>query len=381
MMSGWYRHITGSTAVALTLFALGCSSETKHAQPVGGPAVSGVTLQAVKVVDLHEELEVVGTVKARTSAVVSARVAGTVSVLHVHEGDRVKKGQVLGKIDSQENIAQASGAAAAVDEARRGLDEAIARRKLADATYGRYKRLYDEQALTRQEFETRQTERDLAHQAVARAEARLKQVQEASRAAGTIADYTRLVAPVNGIVTAKPAALGATVFPGQQLMTIEDEGSYMLELAVPESYTKTIRTGSRIQVAIDAVGKQFQGRVSDVVPASDPGSHTFVAKIPVNGAGIRTGQFGRGRIVLAGTVKGVRVPKAAVFERGALTAVWAVGSDNIIRMRIVKIGKSSGDAIEVLSGLADGDRIVTEGLEKAVDGGRLATEPEVQKKP
>jgi len=83
--------------------------------------------------------------------------------------------------------------------------------------------------------------------------------------------------------------------------------------------------------------------------------------------------FGRGSIALGSTVKGVRVPRSAVFERGALTAVWSVGTDEIIRMRLVKTGRIVGDSIEILSGLADGDRIVTAGMEKAVDGARLQT--------
>ena len=380
-MSRWYAHSVSYVALCLAVTLAGCSSESKQGKVAAPPAVTGVSLQKVTVSDLPEQLDVVGTVRARTSAVVSARVAGTVSILHVREGDRVRKGPVLGKLDSQENVAQANSAAAAVDDARRGVDEAIARRKLADATYGRFKRLYDEQALTRQEFETRQTERDLAHQAVARAEARLRQVQESSRAAGTIADYTRLVAPVSGIVTAKPVALGATVFPGQQLMTIEDEGTYMLELAIPESYSRVVKAGSVIQAQVDAVGRQFSGRITEVVPASDPGSHTYVARIPLSGKGVRSGQFGRGTITLSATVKGVKVPKQAVFERGALTAVWAVGADEIIRMRIVKTGRTSGNTIEVLSGLADGDRIVTVGMDKAVDGGRLTSAtPPAEKK-
>ncbi|MBV5337029.1 MAG: biotin/lipoyl-binding protein, partial [Deltaproteobacteria bacterium] len=75
-----------------------------------------------------EVLDSVGTVRARTSALVSARIPGTVSILHVREGDRVRKGQLLGQLESQENLAQATGAVAAIDEAKRGLEEAQARR-------------------------------------------------------------------------------------------------------------------------------------------------------------------------------------------------------------------------------------------------------------
>ncbi|ACD97170.1 efflux RND transporter periplasmic adaptor subunit [Trichlorobacter lovleyi] len=360
--------------ITVALGLAGCS-DTRHGAQAPPPAVSGLTVTAVKVSDLPETLDVVGTVRARTSALVSARISGTVSVLHVREGDRVRKGQLLGQLDSKENLAQATGAVAAIDEAKRGLEEAQARQKLADSTFGRFKRLYDEQALTRQEFDTRQTERELAHQAVARAEARLRQTQEASRAAGAMADYTKIVAPISGIIVAKQADLGSTVFPGQPLMTIDDEGSYQLELAIPESQVRAVHAGTPVQVQIDATGSSFSTRVTEVVPSSDPASRTYTAKVAVPQKGVRSGMFGRGSIALGSSVKGVRVPRSAVFERGALTAVWSVGTDEVIRMRLVKTGRIAGDSIEILSGLSDGDRIVTAGMEKAIDGARLQTAP------
>ncbi|MCE1225408.1 MAG: efflux RND transporter periplasmic adaptor subunit [Geobacteraceae bacterium] len=359
-------------AIVASLGLTGCS-DSKHGVQAPAPTVSGLTLTTVKVADLPETLDVVGTVRARTSALVSARISGTVSVLHVREGDRVRKGQVLGQLDSKENVAQATGAVAAIDEAKRGLEEAQARQKLADSTFGRFKKLYDEQALTRQEFDTRQTERDLAHQAVARAEARLRQTQEASRAAGAMADYTKIVAPISGVIVAKQADLGSTVFPGQPLMTIDDEGSYQLELAIPESQVRAVHTGTAVQVQIDATGSNFAARVTEVVPTSDPASRTYTAKVAIPQKGVRSGMFGRGSIALGSTIKGVLIPRNAVFERGALTAVWAVGADEIVRMRLVKTGRIQGDSVEILSGLADGDRIVTGGMEKAVDGGKLQT--------
>lgn len=362
------QHVVLLLVTALTLS--GCS-DTGVQAPSAPPVVTGLTLTTITVQELPETLDVVGTVRARTSALVSARIPGTVSLLQAREGDRVRKGQLLGQLDSHENVAYATGAVAAIDEAKRGLEEAQARQKLADATFSRFKVLYDEQALTRQEFETRQTERDLARQAVARAEARLRQTQEAARAAGTVADFTRIIAPISGIIVAKQADLGATVFPGQPLFTIEDEAGYQLELAIPESHLRSVKTGTAVQIAIDAVGSSFTGRISEVVPASDPGSRTFLAKVSTPGHGIRSGMFGRGSIALDSRVKGVKVPKTVVFERGALTAVWAVGGDDMVRMRLVKTGRVTGDQIEILSGLQDGDRVVTAGLDKAVDGARL----------
>lgn len=348
----------------------GCS-EHRSAPGPAAPVIKGLPLFQVKESALPDTLEVVGTIRARTSALVSARIPGTVSLLHVHEGDRVRKGQLLARLESQESTAQATAALAAIDEAKRGLDEAQAQRKLADATFTRFKALYDEQALTRQEFETRQTERELAHQGEARAAARLRQVQENARAAGTMADYSKIIAPISGIITTKPADLGATVFPGQPLMTIDDEGSYQLELAVPESYATKVHPGSPVQITLDAFPTTINTRVAELVPAADPGSRTFTAKVSLHVAGLRSGMFGRGSITLGGTTQTILVPRQAVFRRGDLTAVWAVGHDNIIRLRLVKTGKQLGDRVEVLSGLLDGDRIATSDNASIRDGAKF----------
>ncbi len=359
-----------SAITATTTPLTGCSEHRSTPAPAA-PIIKGIPVLQVKESALPDTLEVVGTVRARTSALVSARIPGTVSVLHVHEGDRVRKGQLLARLESGESAAQATAALAAIDEAKRGLDEAQAQRKLADATFARFKALYDEQALTRQEFETRQTERELARQGVARAEARLRQVQENARAAGTMADYSKIIAPISGIITTKQADLGATVFPGQPLMTIDDEGSYQLELAVPESYATKVHPGSPVQITLDAFPTTISTRVAELVPAADPGSRTFTAKVKLHVAGLRSGMFGRGSIALGGTTKTILVPRRAVFERGALTAVWAVDRDNSIRMHLVKTGKAVRDQVEILSGLLDGDRIAASDSAQFRDGARL----------
>jgi len=350
---------------------LGGCSNTHTTTPAQHPQLKGIAIATVASTELPETIEVVGTIRARTSAVVSARIPGTVSILQVREGDRVHKGQLLANLESQEHVAQATAALAAIDDAKRGLDEALAQRKLADATFTRFKTLYDEQALTRQEFETYQTQQELAHQGVARAESRLRQVRETARAAGAVADYTKILAPISGIITTKQADLGATVFPGQPLMTIEDEGSYQLELAVPESYAAKVRHGTPVQITLDAFNRNLSARVAELVPAADPASRTFTAKVNLGVKGLRSGMFGRGAIDLGGRAAAILVPRSAVFERGALTAVWSVDKDNIARMRLVKVGKTVGDQLEILSGLSTGERIVPATVAKVTEGARL----------
>lgn len=366
-----YRLLVTILLIA-ALAAGGCSK--KHEEKAGNAPVAvvkGVTLETVKNAAMPELLDVVGSVRARTSAVVSTRIPGSISVLRVHEGDRVKKGQVLAQLDAQENQATAAVATAAIDEARRGLDEALSRKKLADTTFDRYQNLYKEQAVSRQEFDVRQTEKDIAAQGAARAESRLRQAQESSKAATTVSDYTRIIAPISGIIASKQADHGATVFPGQPLMTIEDEGTYQLELALPENVATKVKPGTPLQVTLDAIGSTFAARIAEIVPTADPASRTFTAKIALKQSGLKSGMFGRGAISLGTTVNGITVPKKAVVERGAMTSVWALDKDNIARMRIVRVGRMIGERVEVLSGLSEGDRVVAAGVEKVTEGARV----------
>jgi len=372
MRSLIYRMAAGSV---LTMALTGCpgkghEAEKTQAQPA--VLVTGITVEAVKSGTVPETQEIIGTVRARTSAVVSTRIPGTVSVLRVREGDRVRKGQLLAQLDAQENQATAAVATAGIDEARRGLDENLSRKRLADTTFERYQRLFTEQAVSRQEFDVKQTERDLATQGVARAESRLKQAQAGARAAGTMADYTRITAPISGIITAKQADLGATVFPAQPLMTIEDEGSYQLELAVPENIAATVKAGTPVQVTLDALGISFAAKIAEVVPSADPASRTFNAKIGLTQKGLKSGMFGRGTISLGSSVNGMLVTRKAIVEHGALTSVWTVDRESIARMRLVKVGKTIGDRVEVLSGLSDGEQVVVNGAEKVSEGSKVS---------
>lgn len=363
-----------AAAAGTALFTLcACGAKEEKAGAAAPPRVTDATVAAAMQHDIPDLLEVVGTVRARGSAVVAARIPGTVTMLRVREGDRVKRGELLGRIESGENMAGAAEAAAAVDEARRGVEEAGSRRKLADAIFDRFARLYAEQAVTRNEFEIKETERDLAVQAVARAEARLKQSREASRGAATLADYTKIVAPLSGIVVAKNIDPGATVFPAQPLLTIEQEGSWRLELAAPESLREKLRIGTPLDIFVDAA-PVTRGRVAEVAPVIDPVSRTFTVKVNLPGSGFRSGMFGRAQVAL-GSLKAVTVPAQSVREQGNLSLVWVVDRENIARMRLVKPGKRVGSLVEVLAGLSAGERVVTAGAEKVAEGDRIQQLP------
>jgi len=362
-------------ALALSAGILaGCNGKGHEARHDGNPpavVVKGAQVETATVAAVPDILEVVGTVKASTSAVVSARIPGTVVLLKVREGERVRKGQLLARLDAQESGATGAAAVAGSDEAQRALDEALARKRLADVTFDRYQRLYNEQAVTRQEFDTKQTEQVVAAQGVARAEARYKQAREGARAASRMADYANIVAPVSGVVIARQVDLGSTVFPAQPLMTIDDEGSYLLELALPESAAARVKPQTPVRVTLEALNVTINANIAEIVPSADPRSRTFIAKVPITRKGVISGMFGRAAVSLGNSSTGILVPARSVVEHGALTSVWVVDQARIARLRLVKTGKTVGDRVEILSGLSGGERVVVAGAEKVSEGARV----------
>jgi membrane fusion protein, multidrug efflux system len=334
------------------------------------PVVTGVVTQEVTAGDIPEQTEAVGTVRAKNSALLAARIPATVTGIHVMVGERVPKGKLLVTLASAEAVSGAAGARAGVEEALRGVDDARARQKLAEVTFDRFEKLFKEQAVTRQEYDVRRMEKDVAAEGLARAEARLVQAREGAKSASAIAGYTRIIAPMAGIVTSKPVEAGMTVFPGMPLVTVEEEGHYRLEAAAPESLLGKVRVGQEVSVTVDGAAAGMSGRVAEVVPTVDPASRTFTVKVDLAGKGLRSGSYGRVQFPV-GSRQGLLVPKGAVVERGALTSVWVVDKEKIARMRLVRTGKPVGDRLEVLAGLSAGESIVAAGVEKVTDGARI----------
>ena len=342
-------------AALLAVATGGCSDSAREEQPAQS-RVSGLSVEGVMLSSVPELFEATGTVKAKNSAQLAARISATVSEVHVREGDQVRRGSLLVTLAALESTAGASGAAHTVEEA-------LARKRLADVTYERFARLFQEQAVTRQELDTRRAERDMAGQSLARA-------REAARAAAAVAGYTRITAPLDGVVTARMVDPGSTVFPGMPLLTVEEGGQYRLELAVPESLLGKVALGTSLPVSLDGDSRTVTGKVAEIVPTVDPVSRTFTLKLDLPAKGLRSGQFGRAQLPV-GDTQGLLVPQKAVLERGQLTFVWVVDNGNIARMRLVKPGTVSAGRVEILAGLSAGERIVVGGMEKVTDGARV----------
>lgn len=358
-MKGKTTRRRGLVAVLLLLFLFpGCGDKVSPGTAkVKRQAISGVSVSTVQPATIVDEYETSGTVKAGISSIIASRVMGAVTTVYVRAGEPVKAGQLLAIIDSRDAVQRMRGAEQALKAAEQG-------RVMADLTYRRYKRLHDEKALSRQEIDQIETSKRVADAGYEQAKAGL---EEARLQLG----FSRIAAPMAGIVTDRRIDPGSMALPGMHLFTVESQGAFLLEAAVDESLSGKLSVGTSAGISIDALGLTKVGKISEVVPAVDPATRTFLVKIPLTGQGIRSGLFARVRLPL-GKREALLIPKVALVEKGQLTGVYTVDEKGIVTYRLVRTGKPYEGCLEILSGLNAGERIISAGLEKAVDGGQIS---------
>ena len=208
--------------------------------------------------------------------------------------------------------------------------------------------------------------------AVEAAQAGQAQAKAAVAQAQSAFGYSKLRAPFDGVVTERRVDPGALASPGMPLLTIESSGRLRLEATVDESDLRFVHVGEIVPVTLDAYPDQkLSGRVSQIVPAADPASRTFLLKIELPSSTLlRSGLFGRAQFS-RGERKALIIPRTAVIERGSIKGVFVVDQDKIASLRYVTLGGPLGDRVEVLSGLSPSESIVLSPADRDLGGKRI----------
>jgi RND family efflux transporter MFP subunit len=185
--------------------------------------------------------------------------------------------------------------------------------------------------------------------------------------AKTMLDYTLIVAPFDGVITRKFADVGDLAAPGKPLLQMENPETLRLEADVPEALVGNVKLGDKFAVRIAAVATEIEGTVAEMSPTANPNSRTYLVKLDLPCAtDLRSGQFGRVSVPV-GKASAIRVPTAAVIQRGQMELVFVVTGGHA-QMRLVKTGSRVEDEIELVSGLNSGEQVVTENASDLVDG-------------
>lgn len=368
--------------LALSILITGCGSKIEQGKAkMQRPEVTGVFTKKVSLTNIPDYYYTTGTVKAEDTSLVAPRVMGRVEKIYVKEGDSVKKGDILLELHSPEIEAKVKAAREAVAEAEKAIGMAEKEKALAEKTYKRFLALFEGKAISEQEFDQIRTKRDLASLGYEMALNRLERAKAGLEEAESYRGFTRLTSPVNGIVAEKKIDIGSMASPGMPVFVIERQ-NYIVEASVNEELIGKIMKGTEVSLEFPSLKVKSTGRVKEVIRLVDPQSRSYRIKISPEYAipHLRGGLFCRVRIPV-GRRSLLLVPEKAVIKRGQLRGVYTVNKEGLISLRYIKTGREHPEGVEVLSGLTPGERVVVEGIDKAVDGGVVKTYTETGQNP
>jgi multidrug efflux pump subunit AcrA (membrane-fusion protein) len=354
------------------------------------PVVKNVVVETAAIKEYPVLYEAVGTVQAGATVNLASKLMGTVEKVKVREGDQVKPGDVLVVIDQRQVDAGYRHAEANLLEAKKVLDAgmssreaALAAERLARATYDRYLNLRKEDSVSAQEFDEVEARYREAKAAMKRAEAVVETASAGihkAQAGLASASVTRkdavIVAPNDGVITSKLVDEGDLATPGMPLLAMDTTHGYRVDAILPENYFQELTPGQSVRVTIPAFREEaVPGTLRTIVPAADQRSRSFLIKVTLpQDLAVKSGMFARVEVPLGRTAK-MLIPPKAVIHRGQLTALFVLKEQDIARFRLIRLGKTSEEGVEVLSGLETGERFVAEPVPELRDGARVEVKP------
>jgi len=322
--------LLGMAALPTSMLLTGCSGEPESsAQQAASINVPLIILQAE---DVAEHTISSGSVTSDKRISISSRLSGYIGNIAVREGDHVKQGDALFRVDPVD-VTQV------VNQARADLGNATVDLK-------RYQSLLRENAVSKQQFDQVKLRYTLAKSKLAQAENQLQ--------------YAEVKAPVDGTVVKKLLNTGDLASPGSAVLILENAQQLSVETHVSERFIAAIHAGDKASVELASLPQPLAAVVRQVVPAADPLTHQFLVKLSLpQMPEILPGMFAEVRFAI-GDRKALLLPASAIVERNGLHGVYVADADNILHYRLVRPGRKINGRIEILAGLNAGDRVAEE---------------------
>lgn len=317
--------------------------------PAGAATPGDLVTAAVQSAGVGDSIGFDGVVEAVRQTVVAAQVSGAVVAIDVKVGDVVKAGQVLAKIDAHAAEQSVAASDAQVQSARASLE-------VATKEFERQKQLFDKKytsqaALERAEAQFKATQAQVS-----------AQIAQAG-AARTQSGFFVVKAPYGGVVAEVPVALGDMAMPGRPLLTLYDPAALRVTVAVPQTAIAGLPVEPAMRVELPGYSSERQwitpSRV-ELLPTVDPGTHTVQVRLdlPATVQGIKPGTFARAWLPGQRDVAlRFYVPTKAVVRRAEMTGLYVIDPNGRPVLRQVRLGRTANDTVEILTGVAAGERV------------------------
>ena len=344
--------------IALSLVMLNCGSKDKSASKNNSDPIS-VVVGSVQSNESNQFITASGKIEATNSANLSTRMMGSVNKVYVNVGQKVSKGQLLISINNADLQAKRAQINATITEATAAYTN-------AKKDYDRFKNLFAENSASQKEMDDITTRYEMA-------KARLEGANQMKNEINSQFAYSNITAPFSGVVTNKFIEAGDMANPGMPLIAIESPGKFEVAAMVPENEISQIKSGTGVNVLVKSLHQTLKGKVTEVSTSAKNTGGQYLVKVKLDKTDtkILSGMFTTVQFPVenkSDKVSIILIPRSAIVTHGGLKGVFTVSEQNTALLRWVRLGKSFGDNIEVLSGLSAGEQYIISANGKLENG-------------
>jgi RND family efflux transporter MFP subunit len=322
-----------------------------------GPSAPPAATLRVELRDVEQTWATDGVVEAVRQSTVAAQISGRIVDIAVDAGSRVRKGQLLLRIDPRETGEALAGSRAQVAQAQAALTQST-------LTLERSRSLFAQKFVSQAALDKAVAEHDAAKAQLAQAQAGVGQT-------ATARSFADVLSPFDGVVSARLADLGEMASPGKPLVTLFEPNGMRVVTSVPQHRLAEVKSGMRGFVEIAGTGPRIRATAVTVLPNADPRTLSTRARLElpadaVNTAGLVPGMYVKALFAL-GSAKKFAVPASAIVHRSELAAVYVVSAKNAVSLRQVRLGENLGNGlVEVLAGIEPGESIMLDAARAAM---------------
>ncbi len=365
--------------LAAAMACTGCATKTNAASQ----EIAVVPVARAVRTDLRNSVTLTAELEPYYEVDVMAKEAGYIRHMLVDIGDHVRAGQLICVLeipemqdDLQRAKADVQTATAEQSAAEQDLKRALAAESIAHLSYTR---ILD--VSKREPGLVPLQEVDVAHSHDLEAEAQVAAAQQNVQAAvsrlqaakdelaheNALVAYTRIVSPLNGVVTQRYASDGAMIQAGTSSNTqvmpvvhVAEDNVLRLMLPVPEEYAGAIHNGEPVMVTVPSLNRTFPGKVTRFADRVQPATRTMTTEVDLNNPELKLipGMYAQVQVTLADAPNAVAVPVGAIDGIGSASKVYAVDADGIVHIQSIRTGIQSPQFVEVLSGVQPGETVI-----------------------
>ncbi|MFK5880002.1 MAG: efflux RND transporter periplasmic adaptor subunit [Flavobacteriaceae bacterium] len=350
------------TIIALAILTISCGSDEKKTTSENNSSAVSIKISSINADNNNPFFTVSGKIEAVESVTLSTRTSGYVDNIYVKVGDKVRKGDLLISINNADLKAKRA-------QVNAGIIETKAAYNNAEKDYNRYKNLFDKNSASQKELDDMTANFEMA-------KARLEAANEMMNEINAQFKYVDIKAPFSGVVTTKFIETGDLANPGVPLISVESPEKFEVTIMVAESEISQVKKETTVEVLVKSINKTLTGVVSEVSTSANNTGGQYLVKITLNktDAAILSGMYTNVKFPSNKKIatNKVLIPLNVIVKNGQLRGVYTVSQNNTAILRWLRLGKTFGNEIEVLSGLNADEQYIVSAEGKLYNGVKVA---------